>query len=182
MVEQCREDESLDVLSEHIYDAKLQLFERGLLKKGDLEVIPIPEEEIPFDIPASWRWYRLGELASEKMGKTPPRGEAKYWSNGKYPWVSISDMKDYSHIVSTRESVSEYAAEKAFRALSPAGSLLMSFKLTVCRTSILDIDAFHNEAIITIVPYYDRDNALRNYLFYVLPLLANLGDSCEKFR
>lgn len=36
----------------------------------------------------------------------------------------------------------------------------MSFKLTVGRTSILDIDAVHNEAIISIYPYVDTENYL----------------------
>ena len=52
----------------------------------------------------------------------------------------------------------------------------MSFKLSIGKTSILDIDAFHNEAIITIRPVIDKEYAMRNYLFKVLPLIANLGE------
>ena len=53
---------------------------------------------------------------------------------------------------------------------SEKGSLLMSFKLSIGKTSILDIDAYHNEAIITIRPVIDKEYAMRNYLFKVLPL------------
>ena len=45
------------------------------------------DDQIPFEIPSSWNWIRLGEFVSMNMGKTPPRGEQAYWSNGIYPWV-----------------------------------------------------------------------------------------------
>ena len=66
--------------------------------------------------------------------------------------------------------------------ISPVGSLLMSFKLTVGRTSILDIEAYHNEAIISIYPFVDEEYALRDYLFYTLPVLANMGDSKDAIK
>ena len=58
----------------------------------------------------------------------------------------------------------------------------MSFKLTVGRTSILNIEAFHNEAIISIYPYVDKDFAIRDYLFYILPLIANSGESKDAIK
>ena len=58
----------------------------------------------------------------------------------------------------------------------------MSFKLTVGRTSILDIDAFHNEAIVTIERFCDDNNFIRDYLFYLLPLLSNMGDSKDAIK
>jgi len=57
----------------------------------------------------------------------------------------------------------------------------MSFKLTVGRTAVLDIDAYHNEAIISIWPFGDS-TALQPYLFYTLPVLANLGDSKDAIK
>lgn len=116
-------------------------------------VTPIVEEEIPFDIPSSWKWCKFGELVDCSMGKTPPRAEPVWWQNDIH-WVSISDMKDYGHISYTKEMVSQKALEEKFGGISTKGTLLMSFKLTVGRTSILDIDAVHNEAIISIYPSY----------------------------
>ena len=91
------------------------------------------------------------------IGKTPARGETAYWTDGVYPWVSISDMRDYGKVVETKEKVSEKAAQSQFGEISPIGTLLMSFKLTVGRTSILEITAYHNVAIISIFPYFDKD-------------------------
>lgn len=118
-----------------------------------------------------------------RMGKTPPRGEQAYWSNASFPWVSISDMVEGGTIKTTKEKVSIVAVDEIFKcACSKKGSLLMSFKLTVGRTSILDIDAYHNEAIITITPFVDKCNVFRNYLFHILPLVANAGDSKDAIK
>ena len=135
------------------------------------------DEEIPYELPSSWVWTRLGNIAKITIGKTPARGEQKYWSNGIYPWVSISDMKELGFISRTKERLSAIAVKEQMGSISPKGSLLMSFKLTVGRTSLLNIDAYHNEAIITILPYIDKQDSLRNYLFRTLQLLSTGGDS-----
>ena len=115
------------------------------------------------------------------IGKTPPRGETKYWANGLYPWISISDMSDYGLVKTTKETVSE-CAKSLFGEISPVGTLIMSFKLTVGRTSLLNISAYHNEAIISIYPFVDEDYRARNYLFHILPIISNLGDSKDAIK
>ena len=54
---------------------------------------------------------------------------------------------------------------------------MMSFKLTVGKVSILGIDAFHNEAIISIYPFVDPDKITSMFLFATLPLLSQSGDT-----
>ena len=140
-------------------------------------------DEIPFDLPYNWCWCRFSNIVSMTIGKTPARGEQTYWINGKYNWVSISDMVDGGSISTTKEKVSDLAVKEIFSApISEKGSLLMSFKLSIGKTSILDIDAYHNEAIITIRPVIDKEYAMRNYLFKVLPLIANLGESKDAIK
>ena len=140
-------------------------------------------DEVPFDLPYNWCWCRFSNIASMTIGKTPARGEQTYWINGKYNWVSISDMVDGGSISTTKEKVSDLAVKEVFSApISEKGCLLMSFKLSIGKTSILDIDAFHNEAIITIRPVIDKEYAMRNYLFKVLPLIANLGESKDAIK
>ena len=137
----------------------------------------ITEEDIPFDIPSTWTWIRFGNLVSYNMGKTPPRAESQWWGNG-VPWVSIADMPESGHILETKESVTNEAINDKFSGrISKAGTLLMSFKLTVGRVSILDIDAVHNEAIISIYPYADENETIKKYLFAILPYVAQSGDS-----
>ena len=200
LVPQCKEDGTAEDLLQEIHTEKQRLYTEGKLKKKDLahstifrgednkyfekkgeEIICI-DEEIPFDIPDSWEWVRLGCISKLSIGKTPERGNSRYWENGVYPWVSISDMKPNEYIHSTREKVSQDAVDKCFGDISPKGSLLMSFKLTIGRTSLLQMESYHNEAIVTLTPFIDLNYTLRNYLFYILPVTSNMGESNDAIK
>ena len=200
LVPQDETEGTAEVLLEQIQKERQKLYEENKLKKKDLEHSAIfkgednkyyekigknvtcIDEEIPFDIPKNWRWVRFGQIVKLSMGKTPPRDDSRYWLNAKRNWVSISDMTNYGRIKTTKEQISEEAANSLMRESSPINTLLMSFKLTVGRTAILDIEAYHNEAIVSIYPYIDKKFMLRNYLFYTLPILANIGDSKDAIK
>ena len=201
LVPQIEEEGTAQELLEHVKAEKQKLVKEGKLKKSALNDSVIFRgddnkyyekigencnditDEIPFDLPYNWCWCRFSNIVSMTIGKTPARGEHTYWINGKYNWVSISDMVDGGSISTTKEKVSDLAVKEVFSApISEKGSLLMSFKLSIGKTSILDIDAYHNEAIITIRPVIDKEYATRNYLFRVLPLIANLGESKDAIK
>ena len=201
LVPQIAEEGSAQELLEQIKAEKQKLVKEGELRKSALNESVIFRgddnkyyeqigencnditDEIPFDLPYNWCWCRFSNIVSMTIGKTPARGEQTYWINGKYNWVSISDMVDGGSISTTKEKVSDLAVKEVFSApISEKGCLLMSFKLSIGKTSILDIDAFHNEAIITIRPVIDKEYVMRNYLFKVLPLIANLGESKDAIK
>ncbi len=116
------------------------------------------------------------------MGKTPPRSEKSYWGND-YKWVSIADMKNSQIILDTKEGISKKGFMDKFAGIiSPKGTLIMSFKLTVGKVSILGTDALHNEAIISIFPFCDNENVFRNYLFKVLPLMSTFAETKDAIK
>ena len=144
----------------------------------------IAEDEIPFEIPENWCWCRLGEIINYKMGKTPPRAESEWWGTKEgTPWISIADMVSDGYINTTKETMSSKSVKEIFNNnISKAGTLIMSFKLTVGRVSILNIDATHNEAIISIFPFIETDNILRNYLFKILPIISQNGETKDAIK
>lgn len=134
-----------------------------------------------WEIPKTWAWVKFGDLVDFKMGKTPERANPIYWGND-VPWISIADMNNQSLIMETKEKVSNSALESIFKEqISPKGTLIMSFKLTVGRTSILGIDALHNEAIISIFPKKEPDTQ-KKYLYFVLPEIANMGETKDAIK
>ncbi len=172
LVEQRTEDGSAEELYSLIQAEKKS---KGIYDNKKMG--PITEDIIPYDVPDNWCWVRFGDIVGYNMGKTPPRAEAEWWKP-EYPWVSIADMPENGHITSTKECVSMSAINKKFgNKVTQAGTMIMSFKLTVGRVSILDIDAVHNEAIISIYPFYDADTTIQSYLFKLLPTVAQYGDT-----
>jgi type I restriction enzyme S subunit len=71
LVPQDKNDEDAGILLEKIKAEKEKLIKEGKIKKDK----PLPEikpEEIPFEIPKSWRWVRLGEITEYiQRGKSP---------------------------------------------------------------------------------------------------------------
>ena len=68
LVSQDPNDEPASVLLARIRKEKVKLVKEGKLKKKDLEIKPISEDEIPFEIPKGWVWVRWGELGEYKKG------------------------------------------------------------------------------------------------------------------
>ncbi|VPD29875.1 putative type I restriction-modification system S protein [Streptococcus pneumoniae] len=115
-----------------------------------------------YEIPEAWRYIKFASLVNFRIGKTPPR------SSG--------------YVTNTRESISKLALKSKKIDISPKGTLLMSFKLSIGKVAILDIPATHNEAIISIFPYANKENIIRDYLMIFLPLISTLGDSKDAIK
>lgn len=90
------------------------------------ELGPLPEE---------WRVVQLGDIVRLQLGRTPARANAEYWKGGIFPWVSIRDLNG-GRVIKTKERISQRAFCDVFGGNAvPAGSILLSFKLTI---TILD--------------------------------------------
>jgi len=89
LVPQDANDEPASVLLAKIRKEKEQLVKAGKLKKKELEITPITDEEKPFEIPKSWEWCRLGEIGIFERGNGIKREET--FSSGK-PCVRYGEM------------------------------------------------------------------------------------------
>lgn len=176
LVKQDSNDEPASELLKRINAKKQQLIKENKIKKSRA-LSEITDDEKPFSIPNNWEWVRFGDIVHFNLGKTPKRSIPEYWNsreNGGYPWVSIADMKA-DKIFSTKEYITEKAKKEVFgdRSPAPLGTLIMSFKLTIGKVSIVNMDSYHNEAIISIYPYVNNNNVIRNYLVKILPYVSN---------
>jgi type I restriction enzyme S subunit len=101
-------------------------------------------------IPEGWTYRPAEELFEVGIGKTPPRKESHWFSDGSgdMRWLSIKDM-GYEGAIASRSS--EFLSNKAVAIFNvrvvPSRTVLMSFKLTVGRLSITDGPMCTNEAI-----------------------------------
>ena len=148
-----------------------------LPEEGVVEQIGDAPTEVPFEIPESWKWFKFPDFVSFNIGKTPDRSNSSYW-DGDIPWVAIADItKSDGYIRNTKELISHCALEDKFsNKLAKAGSLLMSFKLSIGKVAFLSIDAAHNEGIISLNPHNGSEDT-KKFLFYALPVLVNYAET-----
>ena len=112
LVPQLTEEGTAQDLLEQIKIEKQKLVKEGKLKKSALTTsvifrgddnkyweksgdnIVCIDEEIPFGIPSSWSWCRLGNIASIKGGKRIPVGEKLTTENTGHMYIRVADMKE----------------------------------------------------------------------------------------
>ncbi|WP_283605530.1 restriction endonuclease subunit S [Lactobacillus gallinarum] len=175
LVKQNSSDEPASELIKKIENEKAELIKEGKIKKSK-KLPAITDDEKPFDIPDSWEWVRLGDIVQAQIGKTPQRHNSDYWTERDIPWVSIADLTN-GNLTETKEKISSKALKDVFHdRIVAKNTLLMSFKLTIGKVAILRINAVHNEAIVSIIPFIDSEHSLRDYLFVTLPMISQNGD------
>lgn len=112
LVPQIASEGTAHELLEQIKIEKQELVKEGKLKKSALndsiifrgddnkyweksgDNIVCIDEEIPFGIPSSWSWCRLGNIASIKGGKRIPVGEKLTTENTGHMYIRVADMKE----------------------------------------------------------------------------------------
>jgi type I restriction enzyme S subunit len=114
----------------------------------------------------AWRSVRLADICDVTIGRTPARERREYW-NGHHPWAAISDLNQGRIITSTAEGITERAIRDCNCRLVPAGTVLLSFKLSIGKVAISGIPLFTNEAIAAL-PIRDRAKVDAGYLSWAL--------------
>lgn len=108
------------------------------------------EESELGEIPKGWAFQVTDFLTEVGIGKTPPRKEPQWFTEGEgdWRWVSIKDMgasgvfQQRSSEFLTAEAVSRFNVR-----VVPDRTVLLSFKLTIGRVAITDGPMVTNEAI-----------------------------------
>ena len=116
LVPQDPNDEPASALLERIRKEKEELVKAGKLKKKDLEVKPISEDEIPFEIPESWEWVRLKsfvQFINGDRGKNYPSKD-KLSTEGEIPFISAANINEND--IPKNELL--YLSQKQYDALS----------------------------------------------------------------
>jgi type I restriction enzyme S subunit len=116
-------------------------------------------------IPAHWLITKTKHVCEFSTGWTPPTGNDSAYE-GENLWANISDLGP-KILSSTAKRISNKAVDDAFIQVSPVGSLLFSFKLSVGQVSLAGIDMYTNEAIAT---FRASSKLVIDYAYYAFPI------------
>ena len=118
-------------------------------------------------IPEHWETKRFKDVFRKyTTGLTPEsKVEENFSDDERFTWVTIGDMTSRV-IFESAMSLSEKVVIEKQPVISPKGSLLFSFKLSIGKTAFAGKDLYTNEAIVSIPPtkYADLD-----YFYYTIP-------------
>ena len=89
LVEQRPEEGTGEELYQQIQAEKQRLIKEGKIKK-EKPLAEIIDDEIPFDIPESWKWCRITDCGVFISGYTPKPTDLT--SEGAVPYFKVSDM------------------------------------------------------------------------------------------
>ena len=172
LVEQDPNDESVEVLLEKIRAEKQKLFEEGKIKKKDLDISIVSQgddnsyyEEVPYKIPDSWEWVKLGSIGIWNSGATPLKSNSSYYSSATIPWLLTGDLTD-SYITNIPNKISELALKETSVKVNPTDSILIAmYGATVGKLGILTFPATTNQACCACSKLFQIEKL---YLFYFL--------------
>ncbi|MBJ7901330.1 MAG: restriction endonuclease subunit S [Cyanobacteria bacterium RI_101] len=155
-------DQPARELLREIEAEKQELIKAGKLKKSK-PLPPIKPEEIPYELPESWEWVRLGDVGTWQSGSTPSRSNSSFYG-GNIPWVKSGEVKQ-GRIFDTEEKITTEALAKCSLNLNPAGSILIAmYGANIGEVGILEIEATTNQAICACQTFSVIDNVFLSKL------------------
>ena len=137
----------------------------------------ITEDEIPFDIPESWCWCRLGEVTEIARGGSPrPIKDYLTTDESGYNWIKIGDTdKNGKYINQTAEKIVKEGLSKT--RLVHKGDFLLTNSMSFGRPYILNIDGCIHDGWLVISPKGTVFN--KDFLYYVLSSTFAYNQFCD---
>ena len=181
LVQQIEEEGSAQELLEQIKEEKCKLVKEGKLKKSALNDSVIFRgddnkyyeqigkkclditEQIPFEIPNSWTWARMGQVGDWGAGSTPQRGNQDYYG-GNILWLKTGELNN-NIVYDTEEKITQRAFQDCSLRMNKIGDVLIAmYGATIGKLAIVGKELTTNQACCGCTPYI----VYNWFLFYFL--------------
>ena len=158
LVPQDENDEPVDILFNRIQEEKLKLIKQNIIRKKEAVINAVKEDEIPFDIPSSWKWCHLEELVAILDGYRKPVSKHDR-EVGTYPYYGANGVLDY---------VRDYIFDGEYLLVGEDGSVITSYGNPIVNKASGKIWVNNHAHVLQEcgkLGYYD-------YLFYALQAIS----------
>ena len=160
LVPQRPEDGTADTLYEEIQQEKARLIAEKKIKK-EKPLPPITEEEKPFDIPDTWKWVRIGDIALVVTGSTPDTKEPDLY-DGNIPFIRPTDLDAGRNITTASRTLTE-KGKAVSRSVRSGSTCVCCIGGSLGKCGFLNVNAVTNQQINTISSYIGVDDI---YMYY----------------
>ena len=170
LVEQKLEEGTAEELYKKIQEEKNKLIQEGKIKKQK-ELAEIKEDEIPFDIPDTWKWVKLGTLFFIERGASPRPIKAYLTKNADgVNWIKIGDSEAGAKYITTTSEKITYEGAKKSRKVE-IGDFIISNSMSFGRPYIMAIDGYVHDGwnILHFISDNDGNDLIyKDYIYYLL--------------
>ncbi len=124
-----------------------------LSEEGVVEQIGAAPDDVPFEIPKSWKWVQLKSIGQIIGGGTPKTSVADYW-NGDISWITPADLgKNTSKwILKGAKSITQKGLDESSAKLMPEGSVVYSSRAPIGHIAIAAHELCTNQGCKSFVP------------------------------
>ena len=86
-----------------------------------------------WDIPSSWQWLAIGEIATIVGGGTPSTSNTDNFDGGEIPWITPADLSRYKekYIARGTRNITEKGLNSSSARLLPANTVLFSSRAPI---------------------------------------------------
>lgn len=169
LVKQNPKDELASDLLKRIKSDKLTL--RQTQGKKEKPLPPIKPEEIPFEIPKSWVWCRLGDAVDLKRGKSKhrPRNDGRLFLDGTYPFIQTGDVSKAKNNDDLITTINGYYNDfgLAQSEMQSKGTLCITIAANIAECGFLDFDACVPDSIVCLSAI---DKSIEVFVYHYLKL------------
>ena len=117
---------------------------------------------MPFEVPSSWVWTTLGDIAEIITGNTPSKDIKEYYS-GNIPFFKPTDLEQGIHTKYSKDRLTPLGFEQSRKL--PANSVLVTcIGATIGKTGLTTVEGTCNQQINAIIP---TSAILAKFLYYV---------------
>jgi len=127
-------------------------------------------------LPAGWKWVRLGEVCEIFSGTSAPQDE-KYFENGRYPFVRVSDLGAIgrtTNLIEVKDYINELCLKELNMVKASKGTILFpksGAAITTNNRAILGIDAFIVSHLAAVKP---KENIAETHFVYYWLYLTDM--------
>ena len=121
----------------------------------------------PRDIPESWEWLKIGDVAAIVGGGTPKTSDPTNFQNGSVPWITPADLSGYKgkFIARGRRNITERGLKRSSARLLPVGTVLFSSRAPIGYVAIASQPVSTNQGFKSFILPGEIDSS---YAYYYL--------------
>ena len=177
LVEQRPEEGTGEELYQQIQAEKQRLIAEKKIKK-EKSLAEISEDEIPFDIPESWKWCRLSSLTYNWGQKTPDK---------TFCYIDVGSINNISHTLNIENAVVEAkdASSRAKKIVQKGDVIFATIRPYLKNICIIDRDFPYEPIVSTAFAVMHCTTGLLNrYLYYYLlsPTFMRFANASDKSK